>query len=359
MSFGASHARRSSSVQSTTSGTSTTSSSGSLHEAHASGGNAAVYASSLAEQGPDGEKVDKVGEQGPDGEKVDKVGEPTLKDPPTGGTSTAGTGTTGGADAKAAPTTVAIAASATKVTLMDSVTFKATAGGTTPSTYKFEIRRNADTAWHTLQDGTSANYIGTARLAGEFKVRVTAGGATSSESGIGVEFPTYSTIVGNGTVSAACSAAWTETKNATTATGRREQAFWVQLNTSNGAYSTTGAVTGPVVDNATGAYVSPGATPADNPTAPTFSNASAVYTVACFHTHTPMTYRYPPDYDKKTDAPKWSRPVGPSGPDGTFHNGRGIVGIVYDYSAAAVSGHDINAAAQLYHNGPTRRNPVP
>ncbi|MEZ4269588.1 MAG: hypothetical protein R3F39_24785 [Myxococcota bacterium] len=232
---------------------------------------------------------------------------------------------------------------------MDNATLNAAATGTA-SNYKFQIRRSSGGEWHVLQDGAANSFAGVARLAGDFRVRACVGTVVSAEVGVTVQFPTYSTIVGNGTVSAACDAAWAETKAATTAESRREQAFWVRLDTSSGSYSTTATIVGPSCGPNDGASVQPGPRPADSPASPTFAGASAVYTVACFHTHTPMTYRF-------TDGSR-QRPVGPSGADVTFHNSasKRLPGIVYDYSAAAVGGHNIDLPARLYHCGPTRRD---
>lgn len=325
----------------------------------------AAVSGALAEFDGDGEQVELVGEGSiaefnGDGEQVELVSEGPLREgEDEAATPTADTG--GGADAgdqdagspEEGESTVTVAINSPTIDLTKSFTLTATASGTV-SNYTFEYKPASGGSWTTIQTGANASYTGAARIAGRFKVRVTADSVVSEEIEASVRFPSYSDIVANGTVSTACTAAWTQTKNATTATSRREQAFWVRLDTSgSGTYSVTSTIVGPTRTNTQGASVQPLPKPAD-----TVNGDSRVYTVACFHTHTPMTYRFPADYDASTDSPKWSRRVGPSGADVTFHNHASVrvPGIVYDYSANVLSGHDINDAAQLYHCGPTRRD---
>lgn len=329
-----------------------------------SGGARRAQAAALAEFDGDGEKVDLVSEAGlaefdGDGEKVDLVSEPALREGEDAGTTTttdAGDTNTGDTEPGAPEEgggAVTLEMAATTIDLTKNYTLTATAPGEV-SSYTFEYRPASATAWTTIQTGASATCTGVARIAGNFKVRVTADGVASEEVDATVRFPSYSDITGDSTVSGACDAAWTQTKNATTETSRREQAFWVRLDTSgSGTYSVTATIVGPTRTNTQGASVQPLPKPAD-----TDNGDSRVYTVACFHTHTPMTHRFPPDYDAETDTPKWSRTVGPSGADVTFHNHASVrvPGIVYDYSANVLSGHDINDPAQLYHCGPTRRD---
>lgn len=169
------------------------------------------------------------------------------------------------------------------------------------------------------------------------RLRACGGGASTPT------FPTYSEIAGDATVRSKTDAAWSSTKSTATATGRREECFWIRKNMKTGKFEFTSTVTGPVVGPGTGAYVTPEPKPADtNPGTP-----DAVYTVAMFHTHTPTTYR------------PVGRGVGPSGADVTFHNNHGIPGLVYDYVAASggniPAGHPLNSPAQLYQCGPNRR----
>ena len=99
-----------------------------------------------------------------------------------------------------------------------------------------------------------------------------------------------------------------------------------------------------------------GNTPADIPVDPAPNATGAVYTVACFHTHTPTTFW-------ATNSP--GRRVGPSGPlrgDVPFHNSKQRAGIVYDYAGDAQgyipAGHPEGSAAQRYPVGPVQR-PLP
>jgi hypothetical protein len=134
---------------------------------------------------------------------------------------------------------------------------------------------------------------------------------------------------------------------------RRERGFWVQINTIIDAYQFTTSFTGPWVAPTQGASANPGTTPADVPVDPLPNDSGAIYTVACFHTHTPTIHWSTNDW----------RGVGPSGPysgDVPFHNNRARVGIVYDYIGDAqgriYGGHLKNAPAQRYQVGPTRRS---
>jgi len=97
------------------------------------------------------------------------------------------------------------------------------------------------------------------------------------------------------------------------------------------------------------------AKPADIPADPTPLDAPT-YTVAWFHTHTPMTYR--------TGG---TRQVGPSGSLATltddygFGARLGLPGIVYDYVESSpglgtiAAGHALHAPAKRYPIDPERR----
>lgn len=161
-------------------------------------------------------------------------------------------------------------------------------------------------------------------------------------------FPSYSDIVADSTVRGAAGSAWTDTKAAATATGRREIAFWIRLNMAARRYEIGPRILGPVVGPADGAYVNPGSRPADT----AVLTPAAVYTVGLFHTHTPTTHR------------TVGRGIGPSTADENFHNSHDIAGVVYDYvESPAGSGnipaaHPLHSTAQLYHSGPNRRSKV-
>lgn len=159
------------------------------------------------------------------------------------------------------------------------------------------------------------------------------------------KFPSYSEIVSDSAVQTATDAAWASTEAATTKTSRREEGFWIRLNTASKKYEFTNHFIGPTVGNATGASATPGVKPADTP-----NPKGATHTVALFHTHTPTAHR------------SVGRGVGPSGVDDKFHNKNNVVGVVYDYKASPPgsgnipAGHPIGSPAKRYHSGPNRRS---
>jgi hypothetical protein len=158
-------------------------------------------------------------------------------------------------------------------------------------------------------------------------------------------FPTYSTIVGDAAVQRETDAAWTSTKAATNAAGRREEGFWIQLDMSSSSYRFVNRFTGPTVGPGVGASATPGSKPAD-----TGTPEKGTFTVGLFHTHTPTTFR------------PVGRGVGPSGADESFHSSNDVVGVVYDYEASPAgsgnipAGHPLHSAARRYSSGPNRRS---
>lgn len=191
-----------------------------------------------------------------------------------------------------------------------------------------------------------------ARVAGRFKLRVTAivngRSCVSAERDVEVRFPDYATIVSDANVIAQTDTAWANTKAATTAASRREEGFWIRLNTATCRYEFTATVLGPVVGpNQTGSVIL-GARPADSNANPN-PNANATYTVASFHTHTPMTFR------------TGVRMVGPTSADQQADTSDDVTGVVYDYidspagSGTIPGGHPLNSPAIRYQSGPVRR----
>ncbi len=162
-------------------------------------------------------------------------------------------------------------------------------------------------------------------------------------------FPSYREIVSDPVVQSETDAAWARTESATTETFRREEGFWIQLDTATGRYSTEGHVVdheGVPPDR--GASLTPGPKPADVP-----GEEGGTYTVAFFHTHTPTVHR------------AVGRGVGPSDADERFHTSQNVVGVVYDYvasppgSGSIPAGHPLGSRARRYHSGPNRRAPEP
>jgi hypothetical protein len=171
----------------------------------------------------------------------------------------------------------------------------------------------------------------------------------SAPKALEVQFPDYATIVANAKVQQFTDASWASTKAAATATGRREEGYWIRLNTAgNGTYSHTATIFGPVVGPGGTGSVMLGARPADTPVSPALTG-SAMYTVASFHTHTPTTFR------------PVGRPVGPSAADNAADTADDVTGVVYDYVESPVGSgnipahHPKNSPARRYQSGPARR----
>jgi hypothetical protein len=178
----------------------------------------------------------------------------------------------------------------------------------------------------------------------------------SAEKDVEVQFPTYSQIVGDADVQTAVSTAWTNTLNDCTSAPnqRREQGFWINLNTTTDKYEFGATVHGGYVGPTAGASVNVPARPADTPAAPSPADAGATYSVASFHTHTPTEFR------------AVGRPIAPSGADNTADTNDDVPGVVYDFvespagSGNIPAGHPKTSAAQLYHSqGKTRRTTPP
>jgi hypothetical protein len=177
------------------------------------------------------------------------------------------------------------------------------------------------------------------------------------------QFPSAARILTGTGVQARMDQAWTDTKNATTATTRREEGYYITLNTDTGNYGITAHTIGtPVANNQGAAW--------DTATFPrppdSIANPSPLdkptYTVAWFHTHTPTVNRTAADM-----PPNGTRGVGPSGADHAWsvNAGINIPGYAYDYtespagSGTIPAGHPINSAAQVYPITPPIRRPTP
>ena len=199
----------------------------------------------------------------------------------------------------------------TTLTLMETNRLTAVvtpSNGVTVSQYTFEIKRDGGSTWDQLHQGPQLSFDAVARVAGNFDLRVSATVAgvqcVSQEKDVEAQFPSDSGILSGQGVQSCMDQAWTDTKNATTPTSRREEGYYITLDTSSGAYGITAHTIGtPVATNQgaswdTATYPRPpdsiaNPTPLDQPT----------YTIGWFHTHTPTTYR------------SVGRGVGPSGAD--------------------------------------------
>lgn len=159
-------------------------------------------------------------------------------------------------------------------------------------------------------------------------------------------FPSYRKIVGDSDVQTKITSAWASTEAAANAVSRREEGFWIRWKKQTDTFEVTPTITGPSVGPGAVGSVILGARPADtNSGAP-----DAIYTVGSFHTHTPTAFR------------PVGRRVGPSDADHAADKSDDVVGVIYDYVAAAgvniPAGHPIGSAAQSYHSGPNRRQKV-
>ncbi len=229
----------------------------------------------------------------------------------------------------------------------------------TPTNYHFQIRRASSTNWYTLTNGTASACTSIVAVAGHFKLRVTVSVtnavAQSREKNFTVEFPHYSAITSSVDVINRANQAWSNTLAATTVAGRREEGFWIQINTQTQQYQFAATDYGPTVTAYEVAYVVARPRPPDDPATPSPLDRPT-YTVAYFHTHTPTRYRVD------------GRNVGPSRPphlpnDENFCFKNDVVGIVYDYASGwsgfVAGGHPIYSDSQLYHAGPQRRSTPP
>lgn len=249
-------------------------------------------------------------------------------------------------------------ANATRV-LMETNDFSMTL---TPSSetwtgHKIEIKRASGSSWFTLAEAEQASGF-VQRVAGTFKIRSKATVAgleiISVEKDLEVKFPDITVIASH--VSADAQAAWAETLAATVDNSRREQGWWITLDTSSGSYGKSGECVGTPVPNSAGAILDTWQPkPADNPTDPS-PIASSIYLVGWFHTHTPTTFRTAADIGS-------GRPTGPSGPpggDAGVSAASQTPGIAYDYIInPAPPLYPLNSPAKMYFVTPPDRRPTP
>ena len=211
-----------------------------------------------------------------------------------------------------------------------------------------------------------AEYDWVARIAGTFELRAQAtfpGNRVEysniSETKAVVRFPTYAQIVAAPVAKAFLDAAWAQSLLQHTPDPPlkwRETGFWIGLNTVTNSYVRTQPTKVAEAIHPADPSIKLGARPADSPQAPLANAAGAVYTVASFHTHPPMTYC----------PPGSSSGVGPSPADEDADEDCGVPGVVYDYVASPMAtgkifgGHPKDAAAILYPTcGEGARRPTP
>ena len=241
------------------------------------------------------------------------------------------------------------------------------------NTIHFQMRRTSENDWYTMQTDSITNYKDKARVAGYFsarcRVEIDGNFATSSEVPLEVQFPSASEILSGNGVRARMDQAWENTKNATTPTSRREEGYYITLDTSetSDGYGITNYTIGnPVANDEYAALDGFGARPPDSPKNPT-PIESSVYVVGWFHTHPPTKYQVAqPGFDP-------IQIVGPSGPPGgdhgfSFHPTVDCPGFAYDYVPIGLTttgrpyvpfGHPIHSPAQVTKITPPERRPTP
>ncbi len=244
------------------------------------------------------------------------------------------------------------------VGLLDTEVLRATPASA--SNYKFEIKRSSDATWTLLASRASATYQFVAKIAGHFQIRVIAtvngNPETSAPQNLEVQFPTWDTVASDETVIKEMIAAWEATIAGTNAkTGVQELGFWIRLDTCTGNYSVTRTIPGtrrvPMPPPAPPPDVDLGRPPAATPANPQLLGCAS-YTVASFHTHTGTEYW------------RFGKKVGPSIDDERLALKQGVPGLVYDYLPYPVDsepptipgGYPLEGKAEVYHDGPSRRD---
>jgi len=231
--------------------------------------------------------------------------------------------------------------------------------GITVDEYRIDIKRTNSATWYVLSTNKTmtpwhANAAGGFHLRGMAKI----GGTECYSTNVVVEvrFPSAAEIQGGAGVQVRMDQAWSDTRTATTTNSRREEGYYITLDTSSNAYGIVGHTIGTPVANDVGASWDTATfpRPADSIVNPSPLD-TVTYTVGWFHTHTPTTYR------------SVGRGVGPSVADGGWSSDPGIniPGYAYDYvespagSGSIPAGHPIDSPAQIYTITPPVRRPTP
>jgi hypothetical protein len=252
-------------------------------------------------------------------------------------------------------------AHATRTLMTDNAfTVVTTPTGVPQELFDVEIRRDGNATRYSLGNVQNLSTY-TQQVAGEFKLRCKVNNnstttVVSAEKDLEVQFPTASDILAGLGVQARMDQAWTATKNATTATQRREEGYYITLNTNTEAYGITAHTIGAMVNNNQGAGWSTATypRPADSVANPT-PIQRPTYTVGWFHTHTPTVNR------------AVGRGVGMSAADAGWSTNANIniPGFGYDYTESSAgsgtipAGHPINSSAQVFTVTPPTRRPTP
>ncbi len=241
-------------------------------------------------------------------------------------------------------------------------------------TYRIEIKRTNEVDWVALSS-TQHLIPWRANVAGVFHLRSVATRKsieyTTTNIIVEVQFPSHEEIEADPYVRDWMETAWQHTLDDCTpgcsddcpddcdahVNRRREQGFWIYLNTTSGYYlkgpTVYGPWRGPTEPEAS--VVIGETRPDDIPVNIAADASGAIYPVASFHTHPAVEYCFGWEIPYKS--------VGPSKKYDWWMNGMWQVpGIVYDYlplhpgGTLIPLGHPKNAPAKLYVTGYERRD---
>jgi hypothetical protein len=223
------------------------------------------------------------------------------------------------------------------------------------SVFSVEIKRLGSDSWYVLSGSQITNNL-VHRVAGTFVLRgvlqYNGKFLYSPEYSIIVQFPNITTIISE--ITGDADAAWASTLAATSDGSRREQGWWVTLDTSTGKYGKAGAVIGTIATNDIDAGLKLPDMPADTPVTPN-PLGSSVYVVGFFHTHTPTTFRTAVNIGSAA-----GRRTGPSDVDNGFGSAWKVPGIAYDYVIdSAPPLYPLNSPAKMYSTESPDRRPTP
>lgn len=235
----------------------------------------------------------------------------------------------------------------------------------TARSFEWQMKRSSGLSrWTTLGITRTPTFPFTFRLAGNFRVRTIAHGATagghprnlvSAVKPLEVKFPTWDNIVADRAVQSFTQDTWEQTLRLATPQSRQEVGFWITLNTCSRNYFRTSIRVGLPAGPDNDASLRLGQRPADVPRNPPAVEGCATYTVASFHMHTPTEFRTPVGA---------TRPIGASETDDTFDRNQMVPGVVFDYIESPLGsktipfGYPKGNPARRYRSGLPRR-PTP
>ena len=265
-----------------------------------------------------------------------------------------------------------------KLTLLEENTLKVEGADKFPDGLldgvKFEIKRDGEATWYEIQDGAAIEFKGKARVAGKFKVRATLDldgkEVQTEEEAIEVCFPTANEILAGNGVKARMDQAWQNTIQNTADNSRREEGYYITLDTKTETWGIAGYTVGNVIKDNQGPPRVDGlgaAKPDDIPKNPKPLDQPR-YTVGWFHTHTPEFYRNAVDDFGDPPGTIRARDAGPSQGDKDFAaNTVELPGFVYDYVGVQIAnfqdqvpfGHPLNAPAKITEITPPQKRKTP